>query len=95
MNILALSSVPKALTITEIQKATDADKSLRAVRAAMRHGRWDIDHLKSYKAVKDELTISSYNVILRGSRIVIPESLQQRAIDLAHEFVAKKNNGGQ
>ena len=85
VNLLALSAVPKALTITEIQEATDADKSLRAVRAAIRNGHWDIDHVKPYKAIKDELTISSHNVILRGSRIVIPESLQQRAVDLAHE----------
>ena len=29
--------------------------------------------------------MTSQGIILRGSRIVLPESLQQRAIDLAHE----------
>ena len=85
MNLLALSAVPKALTITEIQEATDADISLRAVREAIRNGHWDIDRAMPYKAIKDELTISSHNIVLRGSRIVIPESLQQRSVDLAHE----------
>ena len=27
----------------------------------------------------------SENIILRGTRIVLPEALQQRAIDIAHE----------
>ena len=85
MNLLPLSAVPKALAITEIQEATDADISLRAVRAAIQNGHCDIDRAKPYKAIKDELTISSHNIVLRGSRIVIPESLQQRAVDLAHE----------
>ena len=35
--------------------------------------------------IKEELTIGAQNIILRGSRIVIPESLQQRPIDIAHE----------
>ena len=35
--------------------------------------------------MKDELAVTSNGIILRGSRIVIPQSLQQRAIDIAHE----------
>ena len=40
---------------------------------------------KPFKAVKDELTSTMDGVILRGTRIVIPAGLQQRAIDIAHE----------
>ena len=35
--------------------------------------------------MKNELTSTTDGVILRGTRIVIPSSLQQRAIDIAHE----------
>ena len=46
----------------------------------------DQAQLNWFLKVKDELTVNSAtNVILRGNRIVIPTSLQQRALSLAHE----------
>ena len=85
VNLLALSAVPKAMTMREIQTATNADKVLQSLRAAICCNMWDSDLVKPYKNIKEELTVTMQNVILRGSRIVIPESLQQRAIDLAHD----------
>ena len=41
--------------------------------------------LYGIKDVRDELTITPQNIILRGSRTVVPESLQQKAIDIAHD----------
>ena len=41
--------------------------------------------MKDYKHVKDELSVSSHGLILRGNRIVVPHSLRQRAVDIAHE----------
>lgn len=39
--------------------------------------------VQEYKNIKDEL--SSYNgIIIRGNRIVIPSSLQSKAVELAH-----------
>ena len=40
--------------------------------------------LKPFKDCRDELTVTSNGVILRGHRIVIPSLLQTRAIQLAH-----------
>ncbi|XP_028402116.1 uncharacterized protein K02A2.6-like [Dendronephthya gigantea] len=85
INFIARSSVPKALTIEEIEEATNKDKTLRGVRAAIKLNKWHYEVVKPYKQVKDELTVTTKGVVLRGSRIVIPESLQQRAIDIAHE----------
>ena len=45
----------------------------------------DFDIVKPYKAIKDELTVTSKGIILRGPRIGFPQSLQQRAVDIAHE----------
>ena len=39
----------------------------------------------SHRAIKEELSIGAQNIILRGTRIVIPLSLRQKAIDIAHE----------
>ena len=46
----------------------------------------DLADLKLFRKVKDDLTLNQdNNVILRGNRIVIPSSLQKRAMLLAHE----------
>ena len=74
------------MTLAEIQQATNNDQTMKGLRVSIRLNQWDNDIVKRYKSVKDELTVTSENIILRGTRIVIiPESLQQKAIDLAHE----------
>ena len=85
VNYIAHNSIPKAMTLEEIKTATDADRTLEGLRAAIKLDKWDYDVVKPFKTVKDELTVTTNGIILRGSRIVIPESLQQRAIDIAHE----------
>ena len=85
VSLVALSAVPKAMTISDIQKATDTDKTMQSLRAAIRHNKWDCDLVKPFRAIKDELIVAPQNIVLRGSRIVVPESLQQQAIDIAHE----------
>ena len=85
VNYIAHNSIPKAMTLEEIETATDADRTLKGLRAAIKLDKWDYDMVKQFKTVKDELTVTTNGVILHGSRIVIPESLQQRAIDIAHE----------
>ena len=85
VNFLTQNSIPKAMTLEEIQAATDSDKTLKGLRAAIKLNKWDYDVVKPFKNVKDELTVTSTGIVLRGSRIVIPKSLQQRAIDIAHE----------
>ena len=82
--MLTNAAVPKTMTITEIKSATDSDRILQALRAAVRLNHWDCDAIKPFKAIKDVLTIGAFNIVLRGTRIVIPESLQKKAIDLAH-----------
>ena len=42
--------------------------------------------LKLYSKLKDELTINEkHNVILRGSRPILPSSIRAKAIKIAHE----------
>ncbi len=85
VNFITTNSVPKAMTLEEIRKATDEDKTLRALRAAIKLNRWHYDIVKQFKAARDELTVTSDGIVLRGTRIVIPEASQRRAIALAHE----------
>jgi hypothetical protein len=84
INLIARCSVPKTLTLDEVETATDSDKTLRGVRAAIKLNKWHYDLVKAFKPVKDELTVTSKGVVLRDTRIVLPQSLQQRAVDIAH-----------
>ena len=86
VNMITSHSVPKAMSLDEIASATNTGKALQALRAAIRTDRWQAsDRLKPYCAINDELTVGTKGIVLRGTRLVIPESLQQRAIDIAHE----------
>ena len=72
INFVALNSVSKTKITQERQTVTkNCTSGLR-------------DIVKLNKAVKDELTVTSKSVVLRGTRIVIPQSLQKRAIDIAY-----------
>ena len=95
VDYLAKTSNPKAINIYEIIAATRQDPTLQAVTKAMDKGDWfifskepciDTDIYKAMKKVKHELTQSTtHGIISKGTRIVIPTTLQQRVIDLAHE----------
>ncbi|XP_044167183.1 uncharacterized protein LOC122951222 [Acropora millepora] len=79
----ALESVPIALKIQEIEKVSADDEELQVVRGCLASGNWE-GAPKSYVCVRNELTFIGH-VILRGTRIVIPEKLRQRVLRLAHE----------
>ena len=99
VNLLTSSAVPKAMTLQEIQQATTEDATMQCLMHLTRTQEWhnldklpeqfkdaNITELKLFKQVKDDLTINDQsNIILRGSRIVIPEALRDRAISIAHE----------
>ena len=74
------------LTIEEIKEATQQDRTLRALRAALKTGCWNMDYLKPYQQIKDEITIDhANNLFLRGTRIILPASLQTRIVQAAHQ----------
>uniref|UniRef100_A0AAQ4Q6X4 Gypsy retrotransposon integrase-like protein 1 n=1 Tax=Gasterosteus aculeatus aculeatus TaxID=481459 RepID=A0AAQ4Q6X4_GASAC len=93
VNFIASHATPKAMTLTEIKAATLADPMLQEVGAHIRHNTWHktdksqhADILKQFRQVSSELTTShASDIILRGTRIVIPKALQERVLQLAHE----------
>lgn len=95
VSYLTANSTPKALKTQNIEAATQSDATLQAVAEAITKGDWhdavkrprvDASDFRLLERVKDELTVSaSGNLILRGTRIVIPKSLQEHVVNLAHE----------
>lgn len=73
------------------------DKTIQRAIEFTRKGQWhkinqiqadeDIDRLElsTLRSLRDELTVQTDNILLRGNRIVIPRNLRNRAISIAHE----------
>ena len=86
VNFIAQEALFPALTIEEIRSAVENDKQLHAVRAAIKTNLWSLDLVKPFRAISEEITIDHTNhILLRGTRIIIPQALQSRVIKLAHE----------
>ena len=45
----------------------------------------DPNTLQIFAKIRSELTSVDGNLVLRGSRIVVPDALQKRVVELAHE----------
>ena len=89
------SSTPKTMTLREVAEATQADPVLRAVMEAVRTNRWyearcaeGLPLSPLYKTLQNnsaELSLGNNDtILLKGDRIVLPSSLQCRAVEIAH-----------
>ena len=88
VNYLVGHDVPKAMTLKEINLACQTDPVMQRLRQAITIGVWPADDhdLMPFRKVQLELTAANdSDIILRGTRIIIPQSLQLRAVKLAHE----------
>ena len=54
------------MTFKEIIEATNADKTLNGLQADIKLNWWDSDIVARFRKVKDELTVTFENIILRG-----------------------------
>lgn len=73
---------PRTMTTKDIEQESAVDETMCAVRQALRVGVWE--ELPKFKHVRLELT-NVGKLVLRASRICIPEKLQQQVLSLAHE----------
>ena len=81
---VVMDSVPAAMTATHIERESAEDPLLIQVRRAIREDKWaDLEHTV-FKAVRDELWVIG-QIVMKGSRIVLPQNMQKRALVLAHE----------
>eukprot|EP00057_Strongylocentrotus_purpuratus_P001926 XP_003723494.1 PREDICTED: uncharacterized protein K02A2.6-like [Strongylocentrotus purpuratus] len=97
INFVSVNAVPKSMKLSEIQDATKQDVALSLCMQALRSRNWkeviettsssDVARcLQSFYNVRDQLSIApSDDFVLRGNCIVIPQSLCDRVIEIAHE----------
>ncbi|XP_064483033.1 uncharacterized protein K02A2.6-like [Ornithodoros turicata] len=88
---LSRIAVPRAINTEEVIKATLADVTCQELTQAIqacpsiRHDLWNKPHVKPYKPLETELSVTPQGLILRGTRLLLPSSLQERAVQLAHK----------
>ena len=85
VNFVTTYAVPPAVTLQEVKDATAADKALQSLAKVVTTQRWHEvgKDVSQYQHIKQELSVSN-GVILRGTRIIVPEKLRNRMIMLAH-----------
>ena len=71
---VAQSSVPCSLTARELEQASAQDVELAAMRKCVLWGEWRDCPNQAYLHVKEELCVCGH-LVLRGDRIIVPESL--------------------
>ena len=84
VRVIAEEATPIALSPQEVELESGNDTELSVIREFIQTGNWDKCKLPNYVAVKNELCVLG-KLVLRGTRIVIPQSLRHRVIELAHE----------
>ena len=103
VNLICDTSTPIAVTILEMQLATQNDQTLQVVVDLVRHNNWDsinryqghstidFEALKSFRGVKDNLTVNADgNLLLHDTRLVVPMSLCHHIIRLAQSLIRSK-----
>ena len=81
---IASEAVPAAHTPQKVEQASAKDPTLQLVRQVVTSGDWSRLSGTMYKALSGELWVLG-QLVLRGNRIVMPESLWKHTIALAHE----------
>ena len=81
---ITVHSTPVALTTREIEKASAIDPEFDEIRRCIATGDWASCKLSSYLHVKNELCCYG-QLLLRGTRLIIPKSLREQVPQLAHE----------
>lgn len=89
VNFVISHSMPKAISMDQMVTSTKNDRTLSNVIRALQDGRWyeiigDDPLAKALYMLRHELCTSAEGILMRGHRIVIPTSIQQQCIDLAH-----------
>src|SRR6218665_2444975 len=84
IKFVAVASTPKALSSSEIERASATDQVLCAVSESLKNNVWPKGEMVEYRVISEELCFIG-KILLRGTRIVMPEILRSRTLELAHE----------
>lgn len=84
VRFVAQIATPKAMTTGKVEEHSHHDAELCEVRRCIREDDWNNKECLKYFPVREELCFIG-KVVLRGTRIVIPQRLRQQVLAIAHE----------
>ena len=75
--------------LSTIALATNEDDTLQTIRQYVRSGQYWIPksatkEVQKFRGIMNEITVTGNGILLKGSRMILPKSLQSEAIELAH-----------
>nr|XP_049699503.1 uncharacterized protein LOC110376634 [Helicoverpa armigera] len=74
---------PIAVSLKDIEEHSKTDIDIQKVKQGIYNRKWD-DSVKSYKLFENEYCFFG-DILLRGTKIVIPKQLRRLVLDAAHE----------
>lgn len=83
VNQIVSIAAPIAIKLLEIENLSQHDETSNGVKEALDSGKW-VGKAAPFKVFATELCFTGH-ILLRGNRIVMPEKLRNRTLDLAHE----------
>jgi len=83
INYTISNAVPQAIGIAEVMDQSIRDSELTEVRNALNSGQWNALRNTPYFNVRVQLS-EKKEILLKDNQIVIPQSLRQRCLKLAH-----------
>ena len=93
INYISVNGIPKAMSLKDVKRETIKDPTLQAVSSALQTGKWykykhaaevNSELFQLFERVKSELTVAG-DILLKGSKLVLPETLHHQAVVLGHE----------
>ena len=85
VNYLIGEMLPKSITREEMVEATKVDEILESLKQRLKGNVSNILKTKCFDQIYNELSVSKDGIVMRGTRIVVPEALQARIIKIAHD----------
>lgn len=77
-------TIAVAVDMNELKVASEKDEVMRLIKEAIDSGNFEKPELGPYKFVREQLSYSG-SIIIRLDQIVVPKSLRERMLALAHE----------
>ena len=84
VRFVTMEATPKAMTTRQVEENSHHDEELTDVRKCIETGDWGNPRCARYLPVCNELC-SLVKIVMRGTKMIIPASLRQEVIAIAHE----------
>lgn len=85
INFVANHATPISMSREDIVQATNADKPFRKLLANKKLIPEEQQIVKPFAKILNELAITSDGLVIRGTRLVVPNAKKRRCIKIAHE----------